>query len=109
RLAPLVVAALAIALTNLAFSTHNPDPAAPGLLRIGPLRITGEAVAAAAGLGARVAAIVSVGAVFVLTTDPTRLADALVQQAHISPRFAYGFLAAYQAVPRLAGDLASLR
>jgi energy-coupling factor transport system permease protein len=109
RLAPLVFAALAIALTNLLFSTHNPDPAAHELVRIGPLRITQEAVTAAAGLGARVAAIVSVGAVFVLTTDATRLMDALVQQAHVSPRFAYGFLAAYQAVPRLASDLASLR
>jgi energy-coupling factor transport system permease protein len=109
RLAPLVFAASAIALTNLVFSTHNPDPAAHELLRLGPLRITQEAVTAAAGLGARVAAIVSVGAVFVLTTDATRLVDALVQQARVSPRFAYGFLAAYQAVPRLASDLASLR
>ena len=109
RLAPLVIAVVAIALTNLVFSTHNPDPAAHELLRIGPLRITQEAVTAAAGLGARVAAIVSVGAVFVLTTDPTRLMDALVQQARVSPRFAYGLLAAYQAVPRLGSDLTSLR
>jgi energy-coupling factor transport system permease protein len=109
RLAPLAFAAFVIALTNLLFSTHNPDPAAHELARIGPLRITQEAVTAAAGLGARVAAIVSVGAVFVLTTDATRLMDALVQQARVSPRFAYGFLAAYQAVPRLASDLASLR
>ena len=33
----------------------------------------------------------------------------LVQLAHVSPRFAYGALAAYQAVPRLADDLATLR
>jgi energy-coupling factor transport system permease protein len=109
RLAPLVLAALAIALTNLLFSTHNPDPAAREVLRVGPLRLTEEALAAAAGLGARVASIVSVGAVFVLTTDATRLIDALVQQAQVSPRFAYGLLAAYQAVPRLADDLATLR
>lgn len=109
RLAPLALAAIAIALTNLLFSTHNSDPAARELLRIGPVRITGEALDAAAGLGARVAAIVSVGAVFVLTTDATRLMDALVQQARVSPRFAYGLLAAYQAVPRLADDLATLR
>jgi len=64
---------------------------------------------AATGLAARVAAIVSVGTVFVLTTDATRLMDALVQQARVSPRFAYGLLAAYQAVPRLADDLAALR
>jgi len=109
RLAPLAIAAFAIALTNLLFSTHNPDPAAHELLRIGPLRITEEAAVAAAGLGARVAAIVSLGAVFVLTTDPTRLMDAVVQQARVSPRFAYGLLAAYQAVPRLGSDLTSLR
>ena len=32
-----------------------------------------------------------------------------MQLAHVSPRFAYGALAAYQAVPRLADDLATLR
>jgi energy-coupling factor transport system permease protein len=109
RLAPLVLAALLIALTNLLFSTHNPDPAATEVLRIGPLRITLEAIEAAAGLGARVVSIVSLGAVFALTTDATHLVDSLVQLAHMSPRFAYGLLAAYQAVPRLADDLATLR
>lgn len=109
RLAPLILAALAVALTNILFSQHNPDPAATELVRIGPLRITAEALAAAAGLGARVASIVSVGAVFALTTDATRLMDALVQQARLSPRFGYGLLAAYQAVPRLADDIATLR
>jgi energy-coupling factor transport system permease protein len=109
RLGPLLLAAMTVALTNLLFSTHNTDPAAQEVMRIGPLRITEEALVAAAGLAARVAAIVSVGAVFVLTTDATRLMDALVQQARVSPRFAYGLLAAYQAVPRLADDLGALR
>jgi energy-coupling factor transport system permease protein len=109
RLAPLALAAILIALTNLLFSTHNPDPAATEVLRAGPLRITLEALEAAAGLGARVVSIVSVGAVFALTTDATRLVDSLVQLGRVSPRFAYGFLAAYQAVPRLANDLATLR
>lgn len=109
RLAPLALAAAGIALTNLLFSTHNPDPLATELFRVGPLRVTAEAVAAATGLGARIAAIVSVGAVFALTTDATRLIDSLVQLARLSPRFAYGALAAYQAVPRLADDLVTLR
>jgi energy-coupling factor transport system permease protein len=109
RLAPLGLVALSIALANLLFSTHNPDPLAHELLRLGPLRITAEAVAAAAGVGARVAAIVSVGAVFALTTDVTRLIDSLVQLARVSPRFAYGALAAYQAVPRIPEDLGTLR
>jgi len=109
RLAPLGLAAFGIALTNLLFSTHNPDPLATELFRLGPLRVTAEAVASAAGLGARILSIVSVGAVFALTSDATRLIDSLVQLAHVSPRFAYGTLAAYQAVPRLADDLSTLR
>jgi energy-coupling factor transport system permease protein len=109
RLAPLTLAALVIALTNLVFSTHNPDPSATEVLRLGPLRITVEALAAAGGLGARVVSIVSVGAVFGLTTDATHLVDSLVQLGHVSPRFAYGLLAAYQAAPRLFDDLATLR
>lgn len=109
RMAPLALVALGIAFANLLFSTHNPDPLAHELFRVGPLRATLEAVEAAAGLGARVAAIISVGAVFALTTDATRLIDSLVQLARVSPRFAYGALAAYQAVPRLADDLATLR
>jgi energy-coupling factor transport system permease protein len=109
RLAPFALAALLIGLTNLLFSTHNPDPAATEILRIGPLRITQEALEAAAGLAARVVSIVSVGAVFALTTDATYLVDSVVQLGHVSPRFAYGLLAAYQAVPRLAEDLATLR
>ncbi len=109
RIAPLWLAVLGIALANLLFSTHNPDPLATELARLGPLRITQEALDAAAGLGARVLSIISVGAVFALTTDATYLVDSLVQLAGVSPRFAYGTLAAYQAVPRLAEDLGTLR
>lgn len=109
RLLPLALAALGIALANVLFSGRNADPLATEMLRVGPLRITDEALVAAAGLGARVAAIVSVGAAFALTTDATHLVDSLVQLARVSPRFAYGALAAYQAVPRLADDLTTLR
>lgn len=106
---PLLVAAVAIALTNLVFGVANTDPASRELLRLGPLRLTEPALVAAVGLFVRVLAIVAVGAVFTLTTDPTRLVDALVQQLHVPARFAYGALAAYQAVPRLGEDLRTLR
>jgi energy-coupling factor transport system permease protein len=104
RLVPFALAALAIAVTNLLFSVHNADPLATELLRIGPLRVTAEGLAAALGLGARIAAIVGVGAVFALTTEVTRLIDSAVQLGHVSPRFAYGAHAAYHAVPRRAED-----
>lgn len=109
RLLPLLLAAGGIMLANILFSGSNTSPLATELFRVGPLRVTSEAVVAAAGLGARVAAVISVGAVFVLTTDATSLVDSLVQLARVSPRFAYGALAAYQAVPRLADDLTTIR
>jgi energy-coupling factor transport system permease protein len=108
-LAPLWAAALGIGLFNSLFGAANTDPLAQELLRIGPLRLTEEAVAAGVGLGLRVLAIAAVGAVFALTTDSTRLVDALVQQARVPERFAYGALAAYQAVPRFVSDLSTLR
>jgi energy-coupling factor transport system permease protein len=108
-LAPLWVAALGIALFNTLFAAVNLDPAANELATIGPFRITDAALAAGIGLGLRVLAIASVGAVFALTTDSTRLVDSLVQQARVPERFAYGALAAYQAIPRFAEDLATLR
>ena len=108
-IAPLWLAALGIGLFNALYSTSNGDPAATTLVDFGPFRITVLAATNGLALALRVIAIASVGAVFTLTTDPTRLADALVRQAHVSPRFAYGALAAYQAIPRFAEDLTTLR
>jgi energy-coupling factor transport system permease protein len=108
-IAPLWIAALGIGLFNALYSTSNGGPGAVALLELGPVRITMLAAGNGVALALRVIAIASVGAVFTLTTDPTRLADALVRQAHVSPRFAYGALAAYQAIPRFAEDLSTLR
>ena len=108
-IAPLWMAALGIGLFNALFSTSNADPAAVTAMTFGPIRVTVDAAANGVALALRVIAIASVGAVFTLTTDPTRLADALVRQAKVSPRFAYGALAAYQAIPRFSEDLTTLR
>jgi energy-coupling factor transport system permease protein len=107
--APLWFAALSIGLFNALFSGSNADPSLPTAFVIGPFRVTWEAVAAGVGLAARVIAIASVGVVFSQTTDSTRLVDCLVQQAQVPERFAYGALAAYQAIPRLAEQLSTLR
>jgi energy-coupling factor transport system permease protein len=108
-LLPLVLAAVGLGVFNAVFAAVNADPAAHELVRLGPIRLTDDGARAGIALGLRVLAIASTSAVFVLTTTPTRLADALVQQARVPARFAYGALAAYQAVPRLAADLADLR
>jgi energy-coupling factor transport system permease protein len=108
-IAPLWLAALGIGLFNALFSASNTDPSLPAAFVVGPFRVTWVALETGAGLAARVIAIASVGVVFTQTTDSTRLVDSLVQQAHAPERFAYGALAAYQAIPRLADQLAALR
>lgn len=108
-LAPLWLAALTVGLFNTLFNPANADPLVPTIATLGPFRITEPGLLGGLGLAARVVAIAAIGVVFAQTTDPTRLMDALVQQARLPERFAYGALAAYQAVPRLAEDLATLR
>jgi energy-coupling factor transport system permease protein len=108
-LTPLWIAAVGVGLFNTLFSPANLDPTATELLSIGPFRITEQALMSGVSIGLRVLAIASVGAVFALTTDSTKLVDSLVQQARVPERFAYGTLAAYQAIPRFAEDLATLR
>jgi energy-coupling factor transport system permease protein len=106
---PIWIAALGLATFNTLFAAANGDPAAVTIAQIGPIRIAGPALAGGVGLGLRLIAIGAVGATFVLTTDSTRLVDSLVQQVGVSPRFAYGALAAYQAIPRFGEDLTTLR
>jgi energy-coupling factor transport system permease protein len=106
---PLVWAAVGIGLFNALFSGANLDPSLPEVARLGPWRITERGLLGGVGLGCRVLAIAVSGVVFTLTTDPTRFVDALVWQAGLPARFAYGALAAYQAVPRLVDDLTTLR
>jgi energy-coupling factor transport system permease protein len=108
-LTPLWIAALGIVLFNTLFSPANLDSTATEILTIGPFRITEQALMSGVSIGLRVLAIASVGAVFALTTDSTKLVDSLVQQARMPERFAYGTLAAYQAIPRFAEDLVTLR
>jgi energy-coupling factor transport system permease protein len=106
---PFVAAAAGVVLLNTLLGAANRDPAARELFALGPLRITGPALATGLVLGLRILAIAGVGVAFAQTTEATTLADALVQQARLPDRFAYGALAAYQAVPRLSLDLATLR
>ncbi len=107
--APLWVIALGIGLFNALFAAANLDPLAVPVLAIGPLRLTAAGIAGGVGVGGRVIAIAAVGVVFGQTTDATRLVDSLVQQGRAPERFAYGALAAYQTIPRLAEQLTTLR
>lgn len=86
RSAPLFVAAIGAALINGVFGSGGPS------------------LVAAAATGLRIVAIALAGVVAFVTIDPTDLADALVQHARASPRFAVGALAAFRLLPIFATE-----
>ncbi len=61
------------------------------------------------GLALRVPAVALPGIVVFATTDPTDLADALIQQARAPARFAIGALAAFRLMPLLGEEWRMLR
>lgn len=74
------------------------------LVALGPVDVTSEGVRSALAVSLRLLAITLPGIVVLATTEPMNLADALVQRWHVSPRFAYGALAALRLLPLLAVD-----
>jgi len=104
RLAPLGLAALGLGLLTVLVNPANGDPAARVAMAAGPLRVTETALWAGATIALRLAVIALVSLLAFATSDPTRLADSLVQQWRVPYRFAYGTLAALRIVPLLAAD-----
>jgi energy-coupling factor transport system permease protein len=101
---PIPLGALSVGILNVLFAT----PSGSELLRIGPLVVGSENVVSGIGLGLRLLAIASTGVLAVATTDPTDLADSLIQQLRLSPRFAVGALAAARLLPILADEWQTL-
>jgi energy-coupling factor transport system permease protein len=97
---PIPVAAMAVGVLNILFA----DPRGAVLVHAGPVVIGAENVVSGIGLGLRLMAIASCGVLATATTEPTRLADSLIQQLHLSPRFAVGALAAARLVPMMAAE-----
>lgn len=108
-LAPLAIAACGVAFFAAVFAVGNGQPGAIVALEVGPLVISVAGIEAGLLVGARLLAIGAISIAYATTTSPTALVDSLVQEAGVSDRFAYGALAAYGALPRLAGDLRALR
>lgn len=95
------IAALSVAVVNVLFAA---DQVGPTVLSLGPMRIGAETLANGVGLAARLIGIALAGMLAIATSEPTELADALVQQLRVSPRFAVGALAAVRLLPALAGE-----
>jgi energy-coupling factor transport system permease protein len=79
------------------------------LVEFGPVVLTDEGLAYGVAIMFRILAIFVVSLLFTLTTDPTAFLQALVQRAHVSPRFGYGIIAAYRFVPLFDGQLATIQ
>ncbi|GIF07455.1 energy-coupling factor transporter transmembrane component T family protein [Actinoplanes siamensis] len=97
---PLLIAAFGVLVSMLLFAA---DRGGALLVSLGPLDVTTGVLSAATGLVLRIFAVALPGIVVFTTTDPTDLADALVQNARAPERFAVGALAAFRLMP-LLGD-----
>lgn len=95
------LAAVSIGLVNVVFAAEQ---AGRTIVAVGPVRIGAETLIDGLGLAARLVAIALAGILATATSQPTELADALVQQLRVSPRFAVGALAALRLLPLLASE-----
>ncbi|MEU7715804.1 energy-coupling factor transporter transmembrane component T family protein [Micromonospora chalcea] len=95
---PLLAGAVGILVTLVLFAA---DRSGPVLLQAGPVLVTEGVLVTALGLVLRMLAVALPGIVVFATTDPTDLADALIQNAKAPARFAIGALAAFRMVPLL--------
>ncbi|HEX2771407.1 MAG TPA: energy-coupling factor transporter transmembrane component T [Micromonosporaceae bacterium] len=98
---PLLLGALGVVFTLVVFAV---DRTGAVVFAVGPLLVTTGVLTAALGLGLRLLAVALPGVVVFATTDPTDLADALIQNAKAPPRFAIGALAAFRLVPLLTQE-----
>ena len=97
----LLLAALAVAVVNTLLA---PEQAGPTLLEIGPMRIGADTALSGLWLGLRLLAIAFAGLLATVTSEPVDVADALIQQWRVSPRFALGALAAVRLLPSFARE-----
>ena len=95
---PLLIAALGLLVTMVLFAANRDGRL---LLDLGPFDVTTGVLLAALGLILRLFAVAVPGVLVFATTDPTDLADALVQNAKAPARFAIGALAAFRLLPLL--------
>ena len=98
---PLALAAVGILVTMVLFAA---DRSGPQLFAVGQFAVTTAVASVALGLVLRVFAVALPGIVVFATTDPTDLADALVQNARAPARFAIGALAAFRLIPLLGAE-----
>ncbi|HET6380255.1 MAG TPA: energy-coupling factor transporter transmembrane component T [candidate division Zixibacteria bacterium] len=102
---PILLAALSVGVLNAVFAAETVGEV---VARIGPFGIGTGNLVSGLGLGLRLLGIALSGVLALVTTDPTDLADSLVQQLRLPSRFAIGALAAARQLPILATEWQTL-
>lgn len=98
---PLLLGAVGILVTLVLFAAERSGRV---LVEAGPVMVTSGVLLTASGLVLRMFAVALPGVIVFATTDPTDLADALIQNAKAPARFAIGALAAFRLVPLLGQE-----
>lgn len=93
--------AVSIGTFNVLFAASQLGPT---VLELGPISIGAETLVNGVGLALRLLGIAVVGLLALATSQPTDLADALIQQLRVSPRFAIGALASLRLLPLLGHE-----
>ncbi|MCW2723119.1 MAG: cobalt transporter [Frankiales bacterium] len=101
RSRPLLLAALMVGLVNAVFGRTDTGLL---LLELGPLSVTSGGAMTGLGIALRVLGVALPGVLVLAATDPVDLADSLVQQLRVPPKFAYGTLAALRLLPLLGEE-----
>lgn len=97
---PILALAAAVGLVNALVAERQGEE----LLRIGPVVLWSGTAITGLAIGLRLVGVALAGLLAVAATEPIDLADALVQQLRVSPRFAVGALAAVRLLPALAEE-----
>jgi energy-coupling factor transport system permease protein len=104
-LAPVLAIALAMAISSTLFYGGARSHV---LVSLGPLRIYTEGLAFGLSIGLRVLCVASFSAIFMFTTDPTRLVYSLIQQARMSYRLGYTIMAAFRFMLIMQREMANI-
>lgn len=102
---PLLVSAAGIVISLMIFAAERTGAV---VVSLGPLVVTTGVLYSALGLCLRLFAVALPAIIVLATTDPTDLADSLIQNAKAPPRFAIGGLAALRMLPLLADEWRTL-
>src|SRR5207244_1739570 len=106
---PIWVLSIGVLWTTTVFYVADPASHPRVIGSLGPAVVTDQGLAYALVLFLRLQGFYAASLLYVLTTDPTDLVQALVQKARVSYRFGYGAHAAYRFVPLFESELATIR